>query len=563
MRRLTALVLCSLLLLCLVCPARAASTASKVSLVASVAADGSCQYTVDLQLNLETAVESLYFPIPRNARGVSVNGSYARTSADDDALNVNLSSLVRGVTGTFTIRLQYTLPDLVAYNDLDQLILTLPLLSGFLYPVDVMEFSVNLPGQVTAKPIFSSSYFQQSIEEKLTYTASGTAFAGAVNTQLKDLETLTMTLEVPEELFPQEVTNQWTMGIPDVAMVVIAVIAALYWLVFLRCAPFLRRRCTAPPAGCTAGELSCALTGRGSDLTLAVLSWAQLGYILIHLEDSGRVTLHKRMDMGNERSAYENKIFRSLFGKRRSIDGSGYHYASLCRKVATTPGDIRDLYRRENGNPRLYRMLCAAIAVFGGISLGIGITGGSVLGVLLMAVLAVFGGFSAWLIQDWIKGLHLRDPFALLLAGVMSLLWLLLGAIASRLNVAACVVGAQLLCGLSWAYGGRRTYQGRYIASQILGLRAYLKKFTPQDVKLSCRTDPDFFFTMAPHALALGVGKQFARAFGPRRLSGCPYLTTGMDGHLTASEWMVIMTRAVNSLDARQKRLPLERLLGR
>ena len=45
------------------------------------------------------------------------------------------------------------------------------------------------------------------------------------------------------------------------------------------------------------------------------------------------------------------------------------------------------------------------------------------------------------------------------------------------------------------------------------------------------------------------------------RLSGCPYLTTGMDGHLTASDWSKLLRRAVNILDERQKRLPLEQLL--
>ena len=68
---------------------------------------------------------------------------------------------------------------------------------------------------------------------------------------------------------------------------------------------------------------------------------------------------------------------------------------------------------------------------------------------------------------------------------------------------------------------------------------------------------------MAPYALAMGVHKRFARAFGNRKLSSCPYLTTGMDGHLTAQQWMQLMVRAADSLNSRQKRLPLDRLRGR
>jgi hypothetical protein len=35
-----------------------------------------------------------------------------------------------------------------------------------------------------------------------------------------------------------------------------------------------------------------------------------------------------------------------------------------------------------------------------------------------------------------------------------------------------------------------------------------------------------------------------------------------MDGHLTAQEWSRLLRKAVDILDARQKQLPLERLLG-
>ena len=70
--------------------------------------------------------------------------------------------------------------------------------------------------------------------------------------------------------------------------------------------PLWRIRCTAAPAGLTAGELGSRLVHKGADLTMMVLSWAQLGYLLITMDESGRVFLHKRMEMGNERSAFDN-----------------------------------------------------------------------------------------------------------------------------------------------------------------------------------------------------------------------------------------------------------------
>ena len=295
---------------------------------------------------------------------------------------------------------------------------------------------------------------------------------------------------------------------------------------------------------------------------MMVFSWAQLGYILIHLQSSGRVILHKRMEMGNERDPYEVRVFKALFGKRDFIDGTGYGYATLCRKVAAAPGEIRDLYRRRTGNPKVFRILCAGIGVFGGVSLANAIVGEAVLGFLLIFLLGVFGGVSAWAIQNWCRGLHLRGRLSLFAALGLCGVWLLLGLTAGNLTVAACAAGAQLLGGLACAYGGRRSPMGRQIASQILGFRRYLRKLNKQDIQRLSRTDPDYFFAMVPYALAFGVAKPFARAFGGRKLSACPYLTTGMDGHRTAVEWLQLMNRAVSSLDARHQRLFLERLLS-
>ncbi len=561
MRKAAAALLVLVFVISLSAAAYAATGITGGTVTATVSSDSSCLVTMDLQIHLESGEQNLLFPLPANAKSITVNGKPARTAQSGDIRNVKLSSVLGNVTGDFTIRLQYTLTGVVDYNEAGKLILTLPLLSGFQYPISGLSFSVTLPGELTGKPVFTSGYYGPTIESSLDYQTSGTGISGTVVQELKDRETLTMTMEVTEEMFPQNPVKQWSMGVEEILMIVLAVLAALYWAVFLRSAPFIARRSTVPPEGFTAGEFSGLLTGYGNDLTMMVFSWAQLGYILIHVGDSGRVTLHKRMEMGNERDPEEVRIFRNLFGKRRYIDGTGYHYASLCRRVAAGSANGRDLYKRSSGNPKGFRVLCAGIGLLSGISLGRAIVGNALLGILLIAVLAVLGAAGAWLMQDWVRGLHLHDKTALTAGLGLAVFWSLLGAMAGIWNVCVCVSAAQLLCGLACAYGGRRTPLGRQTVSQFLGLRKYLKRFSPQDAQRISRSDPDYFFAMAPYALATGVQKSFAASFKGKRLSGCNYLTTGMDGHLTAGEWCQVMERAVHSLDHRQKRLFLERFM--
>lgn len=563
MRRI-AVFLCSIvLILSLAVTASAASKASSADFSATVAQNGSCQVTLDVQLHLESAASDLTFPLPGNARSVTLNGSSARTKRSGDLLQVDLSRLLGSATGDFSVRLQYTLPNVVGYNEQQLLSLSLPMLSGFSYPVENMSFTVIFPGGMEADPKFFSGYYQQTIEEEITYQVVGNQVEGLIQGTLKDRETLLMTMLVDEEVFPQNTGIRWSVGNEGPIMGTIAGVALLYWLIFLRCAPFRRIRSSAPPQGYTAGQLGSALTGQGGDLTMMVLSWAQMGYILIHLQENGRVTLYKRMDMGNERSSYEVRIFKDLFGNRKSVDGTGYHYATLCRRIAAKPGDVKDLYRRRNGNPRLFRSLCALMGVFGGMVLGVAIAGDAILGILLIAIMAALGGISAWFMQDWIKGLHLNNKLALYVGLALACGWLVIGMSAQQTVIALVMVATQLLGGLMLAYGGRRTPLGRQTAAQVLGLRRYLQGMSKDELRRITGYDPEFYFNMAPYAAALGVGVSFARRFGRKRLPSCSYLTTGMDAHRTALEWCQVMDRAVSALDARQKRLPIERLMGR
>lgn len=563
MRRAAAAVLALIFILSLAVTVSAATSITDGTMTAAVSSDSTCLVTMDLQLHLESGEQNLLFPLPDNAKSITVNGKPARTSHSGDIRNIKLSSVLGNVAGDFTIRLQYTLTGVVDYDESGKLVLTLPLLSGFYHPINKLSFSIVLPGEITGKPVFTSGYYSQTIESSLDFRVDGSSISGTVINELKDRETLTMILDVTEDMFPQNPVKQWSMGVEEILMIVLSVLAAVYWVVFLRSAPFIARRSTVPPEGFTAGELSGLLAGYGNDLTMMVFSWAQLGYILIHVGDSGRVTLHKRMDMGNERDPEEVRIFRALFGRRRYIDGTGYHYASLCRKAAAGSANGRDLYKRSSGNPKGFRILCAGIGLLSGVSLGRAIVGNALLGILLIAFLAVLGAVSAWLMQEWVKGLHLHDKAALFLGLGLAAVWSLLGTVAGIWNVTVCVSAAQLLCGLACAYGGRRTSLGRQTVSQFLGFRKYLKRLSAKDAQRISRSDPDYFFTMAPYALAMGVQKQFAASFKGKRLSACTYLTTGMDGHMTAAEWCQLMERAVHSLDHRQKRLFLERFMGK
>ena len=558
MRRILITILCCLMLATAV---SAASSVTDLQSSTTVTANGTCEVTVTLQLKLEEAPAQLLFPLPSEARNITVNGGPARTSLSGNVRNVNLSGSVHGA-GVYTVTLHYDLPDAVTLNKNEQLILTLQLLSGFAYPIEKMQFSITLPGAAVHRPQFVSTYLQESADSYINCTVDGSVIHGSFKTSLKDHESLTMTLVVPEEQFPQPITKKWSLSADDIVIYSCMAAAFLYWVLTMRALPPRKKRRTQEPEGLTAGQLGCALTRQGVDFTALVISWAQKGYLLIQLDENDRILLHRRMEMGNERSEFEVRAFRALFGKRRTVDGTGSHFSRISRKVSAVTPNIRSFYLPGSGNPRILRLLCTAVAVTGGLSLALAIANDTIWQVLLAVVLIAAGALLSFWILNGAAAVHLRRKQSLYFALAASFLWLLLGVWSAEWGNALLMLLFLWFIGFAQAYGGRRSDTGKQAMSEILGIRRHLSTVSKEELQRILRSNPEYYYALAPYALALGVDKAFARQMAGRKLPQCSYLVTTDDGHLTAREWNQLLRTAASAMDANHQRTLLEKLLG-
>ena len=549
----------------LVLPASAESAATLVDSKITVDSEGNCNVIMSVTLHLEEPDKELTFPVPVNAANITLNGASARTTKTDSAIEIHLRSITGDMVGDFTFSLGYTIPgavtvdrELLEEGKPPMLRLDLPLLSGFSYPIQQLKFIITLPGAVTYVPSFYSTYRQTSFESDIERGINGNMITGVSKGVLNDHESIAMGMYVTEAMFPG-VSTYVRQGDPELwPMLGFAGAAVLYWLLFLRCFPLIRRRTVTPPEGLSAGELGCHLTLAGGDLTMMVMNWAQLGYILIQL-DGGRVLLHKRMDMGNERSRFEGSIYRALFGSRRVVDATGSQYARLHQKVARAIPGERNLLRSRAGNMKIFRGLLCVSHVFCGICVAMNFSSIPALQIMLAVMLGIAAAVTAWQIQEVAYRTHLRGKTRVYIGLLCMLLWIVLGILCGQPWIPLGSVMAQLLLGYLAAYGGRRTDVGRHDAGQILGLRSYLKKISKEDVQRIQKSDPDYFFNMAPFALALGIIHPFARNFGSRKLDQCPYLMTRVHGRRTADEWADMMAQTADLMDARQRRAEYEK----
>lgn len=574
MKRLLALLFTLVLLLCvLVMPASAESAASTVDLYCTVNTDGDCLVTMQVSLRLENSYQSLSFPLPPTAKSITLNGSNVSSTRTDSAVLVDISRITKDYLGEAILRFEYTLPEAVRVNKesvleklkngeelTDRLILEIPMLCGFELPVESLKFTVTMPnGAMTNQPTFTSTYRQASVESDLNILITDNQIIGSSKTGMNDRDGMTMTMVVPESMFPT-VSTYVRNGNPElVPIAVFAVLALLYWLLRLRTLPIHRVDATTSPEGVTAGELGCRLTLCGGDLTMMVFTWAQLGYLIISMDENGKVLLHKRMDMGNERGPFENKIFRLLFGSRRVVDATGDTYAKLCLKTARQVPQQKNMYKGSSGNIKIFRALACVCQIFAGICVAMNLSETLWLATIMAVILGVVGAVTGWLIQDMAYRTHLRGKFPVLLGLVSILLWTVLGLLSGQVWIPLGVSLGQWVYGYFAAYGGRRSDLGRHDAGQVLGLRQHLKHVPKASVNRLLMNDPDYFFNYAPYAIALGVMGPFGRAFGGRKLDQCPYLVTNITGRRTAEEWGHLLQDTADIMDTKSRRMQIER----
>lgn len=546
----------------------AKTAASEVNSVINVSADGRCQVTMTVRLHLDSPTSNISFPLPGNATNVSCNGSSVRTytsAVDPNVILADLSGL-SGISGDYQLMFSYTLPDVI-YTEQPtattkaKLMMEIPLLSGFEYPVNAMSFSVTMPGEVTSKPTFSSSYMQTGIESRITAFVGGQIINGSTLQGMQDREKLSLVMQVPEEMFPGKLFIARTGNPEIIPMSVLGALALLYWFIFMRTWPVFRHDRSIPLEGITAGDLGSRLTAAGVDLTMMVFTWAQLGYLRIMVDRKGRVILEKRMDMGNERPDFEVRTFKTLFAKNDYVDATSSKYAKFCLYVSQTVDGLKEMYTKRAGNAIIFRCLGCGISVFCGICFAMNMADSQIIRTMLSIIFVIIGVTTAWGIQGGMYKIHVRGKIPLYIGSFSGAVWIILGILAGQWLIGLIVVAAQYLIGLLAAYGGRRSQMGMYNAGQVLGLRHFLKKLDAQKLERLLENNPDYFFDMLPYAIALGVDKKFAKAFGNMPLPHCHYLLVAQNEKRTATEWALMVRKVADQMDKRQRRLELERWL--
>ena len=210
----------------------------------------------------------------------------------------------------------------------------------------------------------------------------------------------------------------------------------------------------------------------------------------------------------------------------------------------------------------LFRVFMTLVGLFDGIC--VGLTAGAeaaipwIPGILMGILFAVF----SWLIQLWADALISSRKDRLYVGMVLLVAWLTISRFVGTSAVDIWVLLGQVLVSLMITFGGRRTPIGRQYMGETLGLLLYLQTIPRTQVIYLSQNNPEYFHSMVPYALALGVERAFAGRFGRMPLPPCPWLSVPVADRLTAAQWVDVMNRVVRSMRLRQRRMNMDNIFS-
>ena len=494
------------------------------SMEVTVAMDeaGRATVTQKLEMRIVGEVEELRFSFPDGAKRTQIIGRRSKVERENGVRYLVVSQKEK-FTGTQTFELYYTMADVVSEGEESQ-VLNLPLLSLQDYRIGKYTFAVAMPEAFTTTPRFASGYYNDLVADVMTVRVEDIWVVGAMNEIIRDNDTLTMNMVVPEGYFVGSHGDSSMPTVMNILAMALLLLAVIYWLRTLRNPGLKIRARTLPPDGVNPGDLPFLLSGGTMDFNLLVSHWAIMGYLSIYVSKSGHVILRRRMDMGNERRRMEQKLFAMLFGDGDTCDGASVRYKRVGEKAAQVVGRYwsKRLFVRSSGSPVLARAMCWLACAFStlvamdavapvkghGFFLLLALVAGAAMGIMLSKVVG------AYYMGDWLQtGVGAASALVLFVLGIVGE------------NALAMIptIGVTLFIGAQTCHGGMRCEYGDEVIRQTLGFRRFLRHVSEHHVLQMQARDPQYFYKLLPYAEAMGLGKRFVDLFHDCRLESCQW----------------------------------------
>ena len=487
--------------------------------------DGAC--TVTLRFTAEFAPDSEGFAIPISpaARDIYCSAPYTLRSGSGCKLLV----LEGSWSGRSEFTVSYRLAETVTDDGSAQTFSIQLLYPAWTCPISGYEAELRLPGSFDAMPVFLSGYYGDLIDNYMEITIREGTVRAVLNAQqtLRDREAMSVSLRLPQDFFDLRFLAGKTVRVDRLLFLGLLLLAAAFWLIFLRNLPILPKRQAMPPEGGNAGEVPFLLTQRAPDLALMVVQWASLGYLTVSRSRKGRIWLTRQIDMDTERKQVEVEIFRTLFARGDRCDLRSAEFLKAKRLAVEKPRRFWQdrIFDPKGGAPLILRLLALCAGLVLCLACFDLLIASKSWRWFLIVPLTLLGTGACCAVQQ-LGGCFLRRHSlrTLALALLSAVLLILVGRKSGLTGLMLLNLLFQAAVGLLLRCGGRRTKEGAALAAELLGYRRWLLSASSEQLKSNLEADPQFFYRVLPFADALCVSRALAGGLDRIRLEDCDWL---------------------------------------
>lgn len=536
MRRAIILTLCVILLATSALAADTVITDMKTD--CQIDGSGVCRISQTVTVEIGEILNELTFPLGKNARHGSVAGYATKKSEEDDCTVLTLRADA-GLSGLRTYTVTYELENLISEENEEQT-LTVPLLSAlWKYPIENYRFTITLPQNVEAYPLFSSGYYGEAVEDYITLAANETILSGVLNEPLRDHESLQMQMVLPAGYFTGHF-SRWSGDWFSVLFVLLlSVLVVVYYLRTLRNPRLFTQTRRLPPDSVQPGDAPYLLAGGKPDFTMMIFYWASLGYLSVYAGKQGKVVLRRQMHMGNERRELEIRLFYTLFARGDVCDGASLQYKRSALKAEQVVRRFWDrrLYQKNSGSPLVMQLLCCAASAVAALESAALLLPMMTARWMLLVLSLPLGAALSFLVQELPAAWLLKEKTKAALGAASAAGMLLLCQPGGGALLMLLALGLSVLTGFAVQHGGKRSENGTRLIGQTLGYQQFLQKTDGEELHTLLKRDPQFFYKTLLYAEAFGFGEKYAEKFAVQELESCSWYQEAAPLPKTASAY--------------------------
>ncbi|MBR4309380.1 MAG: DUF2207 domain-containing protein [Oscillospiraceae bacterium] len=537
MRKLLLTILC-LILLC-GCVYAQSPQVSELNTQIQVDLNGVRHVTATAVIDFKDQTTSFVFPLGKDADDITVTGGSYEIHIIDGVKCVVFTNEL-GYIGKQSFLCTYTLPCTMTEGlDSQGFRMKVPE-RGWEYAIDKFSLTVNFPVDISEFPVWESSYYGDEIDNYLRIQIKDNQVCAESNQAFRDHETITMALTFPKNSFTLRHLAEQTVATNQVIFFLLVVLCLGYWFLRLRGKVFFRNKESTITFLSSAGEIPCQISNSLPDMGGLIAHWGNLGYISLVRTKRGTFRLEKRMEMGNERSNAERRLFQSIFRTLSSVDMSGLRFRSA---VASDAPILRAywksrMFRRDMGKPRVLRFfgllagVCVSMIIFDTTLPAIPSRWFRLVFQTLLTVPLY------WLVQKAIRSWHSVGRWFFLGLGLISAVILFRAAGKADLGGFMFLnLALQGFCAFVTRFGGKHTAAGEETVDDLMGFGRYISHINADSARSILRKDPQYFYRALPYAEILGRDRRFVRYFGKACAETCPWMRDERNPDLHATEF--------------------------